>query len=79
LWRIIAPSERLGENPDLLVQLLHGEIDATVPLGSSQSFQQALAAAGYDAQFIPFDEGHKIPHELTLEMIAEVVEKLYAR
>ena len=76
LWAIVAPSERLGENSDLLVRLLHGEIDASVPVESSTALRDALLAAGYDATLTLFDEGHKVPHELTLRTLAEVVEKL---
>jgi len=75
-WALISPSQQLGRNPDLLVRLLHGEIDATVPVEASESVQQALTAAGYDSTLTLFDEGHKVPHELTLATIADLVEKL---
>ena len=76
LRAIVAPSEQLGENPDLIVRLLHGEIDAKVPVESSMALHDALLAAGYDVTFTLFDEGHKVPHGLTLETIAEVVDNL---
>ena len=78
LWSIVDPTEQLDKNPDLVVRLLHGKIDASVPVEVSESAQQALTAAGYDSTLTLFDEGHKVPHELTLAAIADLVEKLSA-
>jgi len=75
-WALISPSQQLGSSPDLLVRLLHGEIDASVPVSSSQAFQETLLSADYDTTLTLFEDGHKIPHELTLEAIAELAEKL---
>lgn len=70
LAALLAPSAHLGDNPDLVVRLLHGENDARVDASASQQFVSALSAAGYDAGLTMFPEGHKVPHDLTLAALA---------
>lgn len=76
LWDIAAPAAHVGENPTLIVRLLHGAVDARVPQSASETFQAALVAAGYDATLTLFDEGHKVPHALTLAVLAELAQDL---
>lgn len=54
LWAAIDPYAHVGRNPDLIVRLIHG-VDENfawyeVPPEVSEEFQQALAAAGHDAE-----------------------------
>jgi acetyl esterase/lipase len=50
-WSAGNPFQLLGANPSLVVRLAWGEEDAVVPEFYGTSFQEALAAAGYDATF----------------------------
>lgn len=66
LWQIINPYSHLGENKNLRVRLLHGEFDSRVPIASTIEFNGALSKAGYDTQFIKFDQGHAVPFDLAI-------------
>jgi len=48
-WRLGNPLTYLGQNPDLVVRLFHGEEDLVVPPWFSEYFQQQLEDAGYDS------------------------------
>jgi hypothetical protein len=55
-WEAINPYVHIGENPDLIVRLIHGD-DADVawyevPRSVSVDFNQALLEAGYDTELI---------------------------
>ena len=79
LWTVAAESAHLGENPRLLVRLLHGETDSTVPMETSAAFADSLSAAGYAVEFVTFNSGHKVPRELTLDVLVEVAGQLAAQ
>lgn len=76
LWSVAAESAHLGENPELLVRLLHGQTDSMVPVETSELFAESLSEAGYDVEFATFDSGHKVPRELTLAVIDELMSQL---
>ena len=54
------PHAQIGNNPDLVVRLLHGNAEDTqwydVPMSTSASFADALQEAGYDVD-VPVVEG----------------------
>ena len=79
LWTVAAESAHLGENPGLLVRLLHGETDSMVPVETSAAFADSLSAAGYDVEFLTFESGHKVPRELTLDVLAKLMDQLAAQ
>jgi predicted esterase len=79
LGRVVGVGAHLGQNPGLLVRLIHGRHDATVPFSVSEDFADALAAAGYDATLTPVDEGHKVPWDETLAAISQLVNSLDSR
>jgi len=65
----------LGKNPGLKVRLIHGEEDYQCPYEFAVKFDAALAEAGYDTAPTPFDGGHWLPAQLTVEEIMKVVEE----
>jgi acetyl esterase/lipase len=72
LWELNSIYTHLGENPDLKVRLIHGEEDYQCPYEFAVQFEAALAEAGYDSSLTPFDGGHWLPAELTVEEIMKV-------
>lgn len=48
-WKIGNPLTYLGENPGLVLRLVHGDQDRVVPLVFSQYFSDRLVDTGYDA------------------------------
>jgi dienelactone hydrolase len=71
LWKMLYSS--IGENRDLIIRLLHGKIDSTVPYENSAEFEAVLAEAGYDVKLIQFSGGHTTPLELTVQTVMDVV------
>jgi dipeptidyl aminopeptidase/acylaminoacyl peptidase len=61
----------IGSNRDLIVRLIHGENDPDIPIEHAAALHDALAAAGYDVELIPWDRDHRVPTELTAETILE--------
>jgi acetyl esterase/lipase len=73
LWEVFSSS--LGQNPGLVVRLLHGERDDEIPFQNSAEFAVVLAEAGYDVALIPFDsELHYVPFDLTIQTIMDLFE-----
>ena len=72
LRKVVEISAYVGERPNLRVRLLHGRTDGVVKQSASENFLALLVDAGYDARLTLFDEGHKVPHELVLEVVAEL-------
>jgi predicted esterase len=75
LWELFFST--VSENPDLKVRLLHSETDSTIPYENSVEFRNLLSEEGYDVQLIPFNSGHSVPNDLTIETIMSVFEELY--
>lgn len=73
LWELNSIYTHLGKNPDLKVRLIHGEEDYQCPYEFAVQFDAALAEAGYDTALTPFDGGHWLPAQLTVEEIVKVV------
>lgn len=69
LWEFLHSS--IGENPDLTVRLLHGELDSMIPYENSTAFATVLAEAGYDVEVVAFAGGHAEPAELA-QIVADV-------
>jgi hypothetical protein len=63
----------IGANPELVVRLFHGTSDRAIPATVSEDFAAALASAGYDVQYTPFDGGHSSPPD---EVILPVFKEL---
>lgn len=54
----IDPTTLIGQNPDLVVRLLHGDApDADTPMSWSEEFARMLADAGYDVEFTIVEGG----------------------
>jgi acetyl esterase/lipase len=75
LWELNSIYTHLGKNPDLKVRLIHGEEDYQCPYEFAVKFDAALAEAGYDTELTPFEGGHWLPAQLTVEKIMDVVEE----
>ena len=76
LWNIVDPIRTAWGNPRPVGAAPAWRDRRHRAGASSQAFQEALLAADYDATLTLFEDGHKIPHDLTLETIAELVKKL---
>ena len=71
LWEML--NGTIGGNLDLKVRLLHSETDTDVPFDISLEFEQVLAEAGYDVELIPFEGGHSLPLEETVQTVMDVL------
>jgi acetyl esterase/lipase len=69
LWALLTA---LDGNQDLVVRLLQGEFDTTVPPETAAVYQTQLREAGYDVERIPYDSGHTVPRDLTVETVMQV-------
>jgi len=56
-WEDGNPYTHIGENPDLAVRLIQGELDLLVPAGFAIAFDDALAEAGYDVELTIVENG----------------------
>jgi acetyl esterase/lipase len=56
-WEDGNPFTHIGENPDLVVRLVHGELDLLAPAGFSISLSEALEEAGYDVALTVVEDG----------------------
>ena len=72
MWKIASPLAYLGQNPNLVIRLLHGERDDGVNPESSIKFNEALTKAGYDSELILYDGIHLVPAELTAKVVMEL-------
>jgi len=72
LWEIISPIAYLGLHTDIPIRLLYGERDITVQLKFSEMFNELLLEGGYDSQLIMYDGIHRVPSELTAELVQEL-------
>jgi acetyl esterase/lipase len=72
LWKIASRLAHLGQNPDLVIRLLHGERDERVNPEYSTQFNEVLTEAGYDTELILYDGVHLVPAELTAELVMEL-------
>ena len=64
----------VGNNPSLVVRLVHGDPDPDLPLSFAQSLQGELSAAGYDATLTTVDlGGHGLFFPQLVEQILGVV------
>ena len=64
----------VGNNPSLIVRLVHGDMDRDVPYPVAQGFEKELAAAGYDVALTTVALGGHTPFfAQVLEKIVEVV------
>jgi dipeptidyl aminopeptidase/acylaminoacyl peptidase len=69
LWKIASPLAHIGQSPNLVIRLLHGERDDQVNPESSIQFNEVLAEAGYDSELILYDGIHLVPAELTAKVV----------
>lgn len=73
LWQMLHSA--IGENPDIRIRLIHGAMDFLLPYENAAAFETTLAEAGYDVALIQFSEGHRVPVELTIQTIMDVVKE----
>ena len=71
LWEFLSSS--IGANSDLIVRLIHGTTDGSLPYEISAGFAPMLTDADYDVQVVAFDGGHWVPPELAVPTIMEVI------
>ena len=72
LWKIVSPPSHLGSELDTPIRLLQGERDTTVRPEISEEFRDILHKAGYDTKLIMYDGTHRVPAELTAEVVQEL-------
>lgn len=70
LWEIISPLAHLGSELDIPIRLLQGERDTTVH--SPEEFRDILVEAGYDTQLIMYDGAHRVPPDLTAQIVQDL-------
>ena len=56
-WDDGNPHNHLGENPNLIVRLIHGELDLVAPVEFSIFLDDDLAGAGYDVELTVVKDG----------------------
>lgn len=56
-WEDGNPHNHLGENPNLIVRLVHGELDIVAPVEFSIFLDDDLAGAGYDVELTVVTDG----------------------
>jgi acetyl esterase/lipase len=57
-WDDGNPHNHIGENPNLIVRLVHGELDIVAPIEFSILLNDDLAEAGYDVQLAVVEDGN---------------------
>jgi dienelactone hydrolase len=72
VWEIVSPLTYLGSNLDMPIRLLHGERDTKAKPEFSEEFRDILLEAGYDTQLIMYDGSHRVPPELTAEIVQDL-------
>lgn len=60
-WRETAPRATSGALAGLPVLVTHGKADADLAFAAGEALRDALAAAGAEVTWVPFDQGHEIP------------------
>jgi predicted esterase len=73
LWGIISPFAYIGDGLEVPIRLLHGERDTTLQPRHSEELLDLLLEAGYDTELIMFDGIHRVPPELTAEIVQQLV------
>ncbi|MEI8333143.1 MAG: hypothetical protein WCH74_04735, partial [Chloroflexota bacterium] len=64
----------VGNNPSLIVRLVHGDMDPEVPFAVAEGLERELTAAGYDVALTTVALGGHAPFfAQILEKIVEVV------
>lgn len=71
LWAMLTG---LGEQRDLIIRLLQGEFDSTVPPETADIYYTRLIEAGFNVELIPYDSGHTVPRDLTVETVIEITQ-----
>ena len=56
-WENGNPHNHVGENPNLIVRLIHGELDLLAPVEFSMALDEDLTRAGYDVEFTVVKDG----------------------
>ncbi|MDH3259564.1 MAG: alpha/beta hydrolase [Acidimicrobiia bacterium] len=56
-WEDGNPHTHIGENPNLIVRLIQGELDPLVPVGFSIAFNDDLLEAGYNVELTIIKDG----------------------
>jgi acetyl esterase/lipase len=72
LWEIISPLAYLGSDLDIPIRLLHGERDTMAQPEYVEEFRDILLEAGHDSQLILYDGIHRVPPELTAEIVQDL-------
>ena len=73
LWNVLKRFSTSTLGSDLVVRLIHGTNDSTIPLEMAAEFAAVLDAAGYDVQVKSFEGGHHLPVNLAVSTIMEVL------
>lgn len=70
----VATTVRIGNNPDLVVRMIHGTADEEAPYALAERLATQLTEAGYDAELTTLQGGDHAPN--TEVMVATVLEVL---
>ena len=73
LWEIISPFVYIEEGQEIPIRLLHGERDTMMPSRHSEEFRSILLEGGYDVELIMFDGIHRVPPDLSAEVVQLLV------
>ncbi len=75
LWEIVSPYAHIGRSPNQRIRLVLGERDTGVSSEIQVEFNQLLIDAGYDSSLTMWDGAHRVPAELTADLVDDVVGK----
>ena len=76
LGDFVGETVKIGNNPDLVVRMIHGTADAEVPYALAEELAAQLADAGYDAELTTLKGGDHAPNT---ELVAAAVLELLGR
>jgi dienelactone hydrolase len=62
LGDLVGETVRIGNNPDLVVRMIHGTADAEVPYALAENLATLLQKAGYDAELTTVKGGDHAPN-----------------
>jgi hypothetical protein len=72
LWEIVSPYAHIGRSPNQRISLILGERDTNVSSEIQADFNQLLLDAGYDSHLTLWDGTHRVPAELTADIVIDV-------
>ena len=72
----VGETVQIGNNPDLVVRMIHGTADEEVPYALAENLAPLLQKAGYDAQLTTVKGGDHSPNtELMVSTVMEILDR----